>query len=198
MSCISYASLAFLDTQHQGFFFFSFPFFSLSFFFLSTSFHSPSPFGHSSFNSLTQFLPLCFVARFLVFYSHQLLKLHKRHGKSIFKKCSSFCASICCPYITNCSFGFCSNHPPKSAFNAKFFSCHEYRNHVCSVFFFSLSMLLFAPKPYILAHSYPPAEAKIGRKAPDFTAPAVINNEISQVSLSSYRGKWVVLVKISA
>lgn len=35
--------------------------------------------------------------------------------------------------------------------------------------------------------------AQIGKPAPEFTAPAFFNGEIKDVSLSSYRGKWVVL-----
>lgn len=34
---------------------------------------------------------------------------------------------------------------------------------------------------------------QIGKPAPDFTAQAVVNNEIKEVSLKDYRGKWVVL-----
>eukprot|EP00736_Rhodelphis_marinus_P006460 Rmarinus@m.17870 len=33
----------------------------------------------------------------------------------------------------------------------------------------------------------------IGKPAPAFTAPAVSNNDITKVSLSDYKGKWVVL-----
>ena len=36
--------------------------------------------------------------------------------------------------------------------------------------------------------------AKVHQKAPEFTAPAVVNGEIKDVSLSDYRGKWVVIV----
>ncbi len=35
--------------------------------------------------------------------------------------------------------------------------------------------------------------AQIGRPAPDFTAQAYHNGEITEISLSDYRGKWVVL-----
>ncbi len=35
---------------------------------------------------------------------------------------------------------------------------------------------------------------EIGCLAPPFQAPAVVNKEITQVSLSQYRGKWVVLL----
>ncbi len=46
-----------------------------------------------------------------------------------------------------------------------------------------------------------PAKAKeekmtkimVGRKAPDFEAPAYVNGEIKMVKLSDYLGKWVVL-----
>ncbi|MDX2085598.1 MAG: peroxiredoxin [Candidatus Melainabacteria bacterium] len=34
---------------------------------------------------------------------------------------------------------------------------------------------------------------QIGREAPEFTAQAYVEGEIKQVSLSQYRGKWVVL-----
>ena len=33
----------------------------------------------------------------------------------------------------------------------------------------------------------------VGRKAPDFTAPAYHKGSFSPVSLSSFRGKWVVV-----
>ena len=43
----------------------------------------------------------------------------------------------------------------------------------------------------------PPVEEKamvrIGQKAPDFTAPALINDEFGQITLSEYLGQWVVL-----
>lgn len=42
--------------------------------------------------------------------------------------------------------------------------------------------------------SYPPAEAVIGKQAPAFSAPAVVDGEIANVSLDQYRGKWVVLL----
>eukprot|EP00882_Tetradesmus_deserticola_P000619 GHRQ01000676.1.p1 GENE.GHRQ01000676.1~~GHRQ01000676.1.p1 ORF type:complete len:437 (+),score=128.24 GHRQ01000676.1:130-1311(+) len=41
--------------------------------------------------------------------------------------------------------------------------------------------------------SYPPARAFVGQIAPDFEAPAVIDGEIRNISLSDYRGKYVVL-----
>ncbi len=34
---------------------------------------------------------------------------------------------------------------------------------------------------------------KIGQKAPDFNAPAFINGDFSQVKLSDYLGKWVLI-----
>jgi len=34
---------------------------------------------------------------------------------------------------------------------------------------------------------------RIGKKAPDFTAPAYFNGGFTQVALSHYLGKWVVL-----
>ncbi len=36
-------------------------------------------------------------------------------------------------------------------------------------------------------------QVKIGKKAPDFTAPAYVNGNFSEVKLSDYAGKWVVL-----
>jgi peroxiredoxin (alkyl hydroperoxide reductase subunit C) len=33
----------------------------------------------------------------------------------------------------------------------------------------------------------------VGRKAPDFTAPAYHNGEFKEITLSGYLGKWVVL-----
>jgi peroxiredoxin (alkyl hydroperoxide reductase subunit C) len=40
------------------------------------------------------------------------------------------------------------------------------------------------------AHS---PQAKVGQPAPDFTLEAVLNKEFKKVSLTDYRGKWVVL-----
>ena len=34
---------------------------------------------------------------------------------------------------------------------------------------------------------------QVGKPAPDFTADAVVDNEIKEISLRDYRGKWVVL-----
>lgn len=34
---------------------------------------------------------------------------------------------------------------------------------------------------------------KVGKKAPDFTAPAYFNGDFVNVKLSEYLGKWVVL-----
>lgn len=41
--------------------------------------------------------------------------------------------------------------------------------------------------------SYPPSEAKVGHVAPGFTAGAVVDGEIKKISLSDYKGKYVVL-----
>jgi len=40
---------------------------------------------------------------------------------------------------------------------------------------------------------YPPSSANIGQVAPNFTASAVVDGDIQQVSLKDYRGKYVVL-----
>jgi len=34
---------------------------------------------------------------------------------------------------------------------------------------------------------------KVGRKAPDFSAPAFLNGKFVNINLSEYLGKWVVL-----
>jgi len=34
---------------------------------------------------------------------------------------------------------------------------------------------------------------KVGRKAPDFSAPAYLNGKFVNINLSEYLGKWVVL-----
>ena len=39
----------------------------------------------------------------------------------------------------------------------------------------------------------PVSKIMVGRKAPDFTAPAYHNGEFTEVKLSDYLGKWVVL-----
>lgn len=40
---------------------------------------------------------------------------------------------------------------------------------------------------------YPPAAAKVQQKAPGFRAAAVLNEDITEISLADYRGKYVVL-----
>ncbi len=37
------------------------------------------------------------------------------------------------------------------------------------------------------------AMIKVGRKAPDFSAPAYLNGKFVNIKLSEYLGKWVVL-----
>ena len=37
------------------------------------------------------------------------------------------------------------------------------------------------------------AKIMVGKKAPDFEAPAFVNGEIKMIKLSDYLGKWVVL-----
>ncbi len=36
-------------------------------------------------------------------------------------------------------------------------------------------------------------QVQIGQKAPDFTAPAFLNGDFTQIKLSDYLGKWVLL-----
>jgi peroxiredoxin (alkyl hydroperoxide reductase subunit C) len=36
-------------------------------------------------------------------------------------------------------------------------------------------------------------EAKVGKKAPDFTAPAYYKGEFTEIKLSDFSGKWVLL-----
>lgn len=38
-----------------------------------------------------------------------------------------------------------------------------------------------------------PSMIKVGQKAPDFTAPAYHNGKFTDVSLSDYLGRWVLL-----
>jgi peroxiredoxin (alkyl hydroperoxide reductase subunit C) len=38
-----------------------------------------------------------------------------------------------------------------------------------------------------------PSMIKVGQKAPDFTAPAYHNGEFTEVQLSDYLGRWMVL-----
>ncbi|KAK9850953.1 hypothetical protein WJX84_002094 [Apatococcus fuscideae] len=40
---------------------------------------------------------------------------------------------------------------------------------------------------------YPPVEAKVGKTAPEFTAPAIVDGEMESISLKDYRGKYVIL-----
>lgn len=42
--------------------------------------------------------------------------------------------------------------------------------------------------------AYPASEVAIGKPAPTFSAPAVVDGEIKNVSLEEYRGKWVILL----
>jgi len=35
--------------------------------------------------------------------------------------------------------------------------------------------------------------AKVGTKAPDFTIPAYYNGDFTEVTLSSFKGKWVLI-----
>jgi len=37
------------------------------------------------------------------------------------------------------------------------------------------------------------AMVKVGKPAPDFTAPAYYNGKFMNISLSEYKGKWVLL-----
>lgn len=38
-----------------------------------------------------------------------------------------------------------------------------------------------------------PPMVKVGKPAPDFTAPAFLNGKFMNVSLSEFKGKWVIL-----
>jgi peroxiredoxin (alkyl hydroperoxide reductase subunit C) len=53
------------------------------------------------------------------------------------------------------------------------------------------------PEPLIEQPAAPPKEdlvtATVGQQAPDFTAPAYHNDGFTQVSLSDYADKWVLL-----
>ncbi|BDA43678.1 Peroxiredoxin-2 [Coccomyxa sp. Obi] len=50
-----------------------------------------------------------------------------------------------------------------------------------------------ATKRFASTVIYPPSEAKVGGPAPDFSAPAVIDGDISSVSLKDYKGRWLIL-----
>lgn len=57
---------------------------------------------------------------------------------------------------------------------------------------------LFVSPPLLLSLKeriyYPPSTLQVGKPAPTFSnVPAVIDGEISELSLSDYRGQWVVL-----
>ncbi|KAG2425305.1 hypothetical protein HXX76_013885 [Chlamydomonas incerta] len=45
------------------------------------------------------------------------------------------------------------------------------------------------PMPII----YPPAQVRVGERAPHFSGPAVVDGEITNISLSDYKGKYVCL-----
>lgn len=49
------------------------------------------------------------------------------------------------------------------------------------------------PKQATEREEAPVSRIMVGRKAPDFTAPAYRQGEFTQVKLSDYLGKWVVL-----
>ncbi|KAG2431033.1 hypothetical protein HYH02_013465 [Chlamydomonas schloesseri] len=40
---------------------------------------------------------------------------------------------------------------------------------------------------------YPPSQVRVGERAPNFTGPAVVDGEITKISLSDYKGKYVCL-----
>lgn len=55
-----------------------------------------------------------------------------------------------------------------------------------------------APRGDSVEHTSRPVQGgtpmiQVGRKAPDFSAPAYVNGEFSSVSLSEYLGSWVAL-----
>ncbi|SHK09430.1 AhpC/TSA family protein [Desulfatibacillum alkenivorans DSM 16219] len=50
-----------------------------------------------------------------------------------------------------------------------------------------------SPQPTIQAKSKEAGMIKVGKKAPDFTAPAYLKGEFVTVQLSEYLGKWVLL-----
>lgn len=49
-----------------------------------------------------------------------------------------------------------------------------------------------APQPVPVTQGERPM-IQVGKKAPDFSAPAYFNGSLSSVKLSDYLGKWVVL-----
>lgn len=49
------------------------------------------------------------------------------------------------------------------------------------------------PAPQQTSKEVPVSKIMVGRKAPDFTAPAYQAGEFTQVKLSDHLGKWIVL-----
>jgi peroxiredoxin (alkyl hydroperoxide reductase subunit C) len=51
--------------------------------------------------------------------------------------------------------------------------------------------------PHVPTNTEPPKEefmtARVGQKAPDFNSPAFFNGSFSNVQLSDYFGKWILL-----
>jgi hypothetical protein len=49
------------------------------------------------------------------------------------------------------------------------------------------------PPPGFAERKEPPMTARVGQKAPDFTAPSYFQGGFTPVKLSDYAGKWVLL-----
>ena len=50
-----------------------------------------------------------------------------------------------------------------------------------------------SPTPMLLERKETPMTARVGQKAPDFTAPSYYQGGFGPVKLSDYTGKWVLL-----
>lgn len=48
-------------------------------------------------------------------------------------------------------------------------------------------------QPQLIEQEVQMVQAKVGGKAPDFQAPAYLKGEFTQVKLSDYAGKWLML-----
>ncbi len=49
------------------------------------------------------------------------------------------------------------------------------------------------PPPVLQERKAPPMTARVGQKAPDFTAPSYYRGGFTPVKLSDFAGKWVLL-----
>ena len=60
----------------------------------------------------------------------------------------------------------------------------------------SRNVYVLAPFAFLPTLASPTCSLRVGQQAPDFTATAVVDQEFKEITLSQYRGKYVVLFSI--